>query len=92
MKVVFSVDVDREKKTLNTKVCCPQCREEVQMEMGTTMAKFKCAKHGDLGSMSIAEFRHAFESTQKSVAQREGFTGKPRSQEYFIPADPKKMS
>jgi ribosomal protein L37AE/L43A len=92
MKINFSINVDREKKSLETKACCPQCKEEVQMERVATMLKFKCTTHGDIGAMSVAEFQHAAESAEKSVAEREGFSGKPQRQEYFIPTDSQKMS
>ena len=92
MKIGFSMNVDREAKTVETFAVCPQCRQEVQMSTGPTTVVFKCETHGDLGAMSVAEFQHAFNQAQASVAAQEGF-GKPvRTEQHFIPSDPDKMN
>jgi hypothetical protein len=86
MEIIFSAKVPSEGTTVQVLLLCPECREELEMARGMSTVRFRCSKHGELGTFSVAEFNEGVLRAQKTIADQYGFGKLVRIN--FIPAGP----
>lgn len=76
MEIMFSMKMKEDGKTLRMLLLCTECRQEVEMARGGGGVRFRCPKHGELGTLSPQEFADGLRQAQEKAAQQYGL-GKP---------------
>lgn len=90
MEIMFLAKVPAEGTTVRVQLLCPECREELQMAKGRTTVRFRCGKHGELGTLSVEEFGEGLQRAQETIAHRYGLGRLVRIN--FIPAEPQRVN
>ncbi len=86
MEIMFSMKLKKDGKTLQMLLLCTECRQELEMATGGKGVRFRCRKHGELGSLSAQEFADGLRQAQERAAQQYGL-GKPVRMT-VMPAEP----
>jgi hypothetical protein len=78
MEILFSSKLKKDGKTLQILLLCTECRGELEVMSTATSVRFRCRKHGELGSLSPAQFADGVRQAQEKAAQQYGLA-KPHS-------------
>lgn len=86
MEIMFSMKLKPDGKTVRMEMLCTECRGELQMMQSAAGMRFRCRKHGELGTLTHEEFADGVRQAQEKAAQQYGFenVGKMR----IVPAEP----
>jgi hypothetical protein len=76
MEVMFSMNIKEDGKTVRLLLLCTECRGELEMAAGASTVRFRCRKHGELGTLSAEEFADGMRQAQERAAEQYGL-GKP---------------
>jgi len=86
MEIMFSMKLKPDGKTVRMEMLCTECRQELQMMQNAAGMRFRCPKHGELGTLTPEEFADGVRQAQEKAAKQYGFekAGKMR----IVPAEP----
>ncbi|MGE5324613.1 MAG: hypothetical protein ACM3SW_17230, partial [Actinomycetota bacterium] len=56
-------------KTLRMLMLCSDCRSELEMATAGTSVRFRCPKHGEIGSLTAEEFADGIRQAQEKAAE-----------------------
>ena len=76
MEIMFSMKVKSDGKTVQVLLLCPECRQELEMAQGPATVRFRCGKHGELGTLSAEKFADGIRQAQERAVEQYGL-GKP---------------
>ena len=76
MEIMFSMKLKADGKTVRVEMLCTECRQELQMAQSTAGMRFRCRKHGELGTLSAEEFADGVRQAQERASEQYGL-GKP---------------
>lgn len=76
MEIMFSMKIKKDGKTVQVLLLCTECKGELEMAAGATSVRFRCRKHGELGTLSAEEFADGLRQAQERAAGQYGL-GKP---------------
>jgi hypothetical protein len=65
---------------------CMECRGELEMAQGEDRIRFRCRKHGELGTLTAEEFTDGIRQAQERAAKQYGLSGSVRMK--VVPAEP----
>ena len=86
MEIMFSMKIKEDGKTVRVLLLCTECRGELEMAAGAGKMRFRCRKHGELGSLTAEEFADGVRQAQERAAEQYGL-GKPLRMK-VLPAEP----
>lgn len=86
MEIKFSMKIKKDGKTVQMLMLCTECGGELEMAAGATTVRFRCRKHGELGTLSAEEFADGLRQAQEKAAQQYGL-GQPVRMK-LVPAEP----
>jgi hypothetical protein len=86
MEIMFSMKIKEDGKTVRLSMLCTECRGELEVAAGERIVRFRCRKHGELGTLSAEEFADGLRQAQERAAGQYGL-GKPVRMK-VIPAEP----
>jgi hypothetical protein len=86
MEIMFSMKIKKDGKTIQVLMLCTECRGELEMAEGTSTVRFRCRKHGELGTLTAEEFADGLRQAQERAAKQYGL-GKPVRMK-MTPAEP----
>ena len=86
MEIMFSMKIKEDGKTVRVLLLCTECRGELEMATGADKMRFRCRKHGELGSLTAEEFTDGMRQAQERAAKQYGL-GKPVRMK-VMPAEP----
>lgn len=86
MEILFSSKLKKDGKTLQILLLCADCRGELEVMNTATSIRFRCRKHGELGSLTPAQFADGVRQAQEKASQQYGL-GKPVSMK-IVPPEP----
>jgi LSD1 subclass zinc finger protein len=72
MEIMFSMKIKKDGKTVQVLMVCTECRGELEMAKGAKKIKFRCRKHGELGTLTAEEFTDGLRQAQERAAQQFG--------------------
>ena len=76
MEIMFSMKIKKDGKTVQVLMLCTDCRGELEMAASEKTIRFRCRKHGELGTLSAEEFADGLRQAQERAAKQYGL-GKP---------------
>lgn len=76
MEIKFAMKIKEDGKTVQVLLLCTECQGELEMAAGATTVRFRCRKHGELGTLSAEEFADGLRQAQEKAAEQYGL-GKP---------------
>jgi len=76
MEIKFSMKIKKDGKTVQMLMLCTECGGELEMAAGATFVRFRCRKHGELGTLTAEEFADGLRQAQERAAEQYGL-GKP---------------
>ena len=76
MEIMFSMKIKEDGKTVRMEMLCTECRGELEMAAGAKTVRFRCRKHGELGTLTAEEFANGVRQAQERAAEQYGL-GKP---------------
>lgn len=76
MEIMFSMKIKEDGKSVQVLLLCTECRGELEMAAGASTVRFRCRKHGELGTLSAEEFADGMRQAQERAAEQYGL-GKP---------------
>jgi len=76
MEIMFSARMKKDGKTLQILLLCTECQSELEAASSGNTFRFRCPKHGELGSLSAEQFADGVRQAQAKAAQQYGL-GKP---------------
>lgn len=76
MEIKFAMKIKEDGKTVQVLLLCTECQGELEMAAGATTVRFRCRKHGELGTLSAEEFADGLWQAQEKAAEQYGL-GKP---------------
>ena len=86
MEILFSAKLKKDGKTLQILLLCTECRGELEVMSTPPSVRFRCRKHGELGSLTPAQFADGVRQAQEKASQQYGL-GKPVSMK-IVPPEP----
>jgi hypothetical protein len=86
MEIMFSMKIKEDGKTVQALLLCSECRGELEVAAGERTVRFRCRKHGELGTLSAEEFADGLRQAQERAAEQYGL-GKPVRMK-MVPAEP----
>jgi hypothetical protein len=86
MEILFSAKLKKDGKTLQILLLCTECRSELDVMSTPASVRFRCRKHGELGSLSPAQFADGLRQAQEKAAHQYGL-GKPLRMK-IVPPEP----
>ena len=86
MEIMFSMKIKEDGKTVRMEMLCTECRGELEMAAGAKTVRFRCRKHGELGTLTAEEFANGVRQAQERAAEQYGL-GKPVRMK-VIPPEP----
>ncbi len=72
MEVMFSMKIKEDGKTVRLLLLCTECRGELEMAADAGTVRFRCRKHGELGTLSAEEFADGLRQAQERAAKQYG--------------------
>ena len=90
MTIVFSMKVQPDSNKVQVLMLCPECREELEVATNQTSVRFRCGEHGELGMLSIEDFKEGLQQVQKSFGEKHGLGEPVRIN--FLPAQPQRVN
>jgi hypothetical protein len=86
MEIMFSMKIKEDGKTVRVLLLCTECRGELEMATGADKMRFRCRKHGELGSLTAEEFTDGMRQAQERAAEQYGLEKPVRIK--VMPAEP----
>jgi len=86
MEIMFSMKIKEDGKTVRVLLLCTECRGELEMAAGASTVRFRCGKHGELGTLSAKEFADGMRQAQERAAEQYGLDKPVRIK--VMPAEP----
>ena len=86
MEIMFSMKIKKDGKTVQVLMVCTECRGELEMAKGANTVRFRCRKHGELGTLTIEEFSDGLRQAQERAAEQFGLVKMVRMK--VTPAEP----
>ncbi len=86
MEIMFSMKIKKDGKTVQVLMLCTECQGELEMASDARTVRFRCRKHGELGTLSAEEFADGLRQAQERAAAQYGL-GKPVRMK-VLPAEP----
>ncbi|MGB8130989.1 MAG: hypothetical protein WCG81_14455 [Candidatus Angelobacter sp.] len=86
MEIMFSMKLKEDGKTVRMEMLCTECRGELEMTANGTTVRFRCRKHGELGTLTAEEFADGVRQAQEKAAGQYGLS-KPVGMK-LVPAEP----
>jgi len=84
--IMFSMKLKPDGKTVRMEMLCTECRQELQMMQTAAGMRFRCRKHGELGSLTPEEFADGVRQAQEKASEQFGLGGVVRMR--IVPAEP----
>ena len=86
MEIKFSMKLKPDGKTVRVEMRCTECETELQMAQSAAGMRFRCPKHGELGTLSVEEFADGLRQAQERASEQYGLEGPVRIK--MMPAEP----
>jgi hypothetical protein len=86
MEIMFSMKLREDGKTVRMEMLCTECRGELEMAANGRTVRFRCRKHGELGTLTAEEFADGVRQAQEKAAGQYGL-GKTVGMK-LVPAEP----
>jgi hypothetical protein len=86
MEIKFSMKLKKDGKTVRMEMLCVECGSELQMAQSAAGMRFRCRKHGELGTLTPQEFADGLRQAQEKAAEQYGLGGVKRMR--IVPAEP----
>ena len=86
MEILFSSKLKKDGKTLQIQLLCTECRGELEVMSTPASVRFRCRKHGELGSLSAAQFADGVRQAQEKAAHQYGLGNPVRMR--IVPPEP----
>lgn len=86
MEILFSAKISKDGTKVRVLLLCPECREELEMAKDLATVRFRCSKHGELGTLTFGEFSEGLQQAQKTIAKQHGLGKLVRIN--IMPSDP----
>ncbi len=86
MEILFSMKLKEDGKTIRMEMLCTECQGELEMAAGATSVRFKCRKHGELGTLTVAQFADGIRQAQERASAQYGLEGPVRMR--VLPREP----
>ena len=86
MEIKFVMKLKKDGKTVRIAMLCTECQGELEMAAGATTVRFRCRKHGELGTLTAKEFADGLRQAQERASEQFGL-GKPVAMK-VVPAEP----
>ena len=86
MEIMFSMKIKKDGKTVQVLMVCTECRGELEMAKGANTVRFRCRKHGELGTLTAEEFTDGLRQAQERAAEQFGLVKMVRMK--VTPAEP----
>ena len=86
MEIMFSMKLKPDGKTITIAMLCSDCRGELEMAESPAGMRFRCRKHGELGTLTPQEFADGLRQAQEKAAEQYGLSGIKRVR--MVPAEP----
>lgn len=74
MEIMFSMKIKEDGKTVRVLLLCTDCRGELEMAADAGKVRFRCRKHGELGTLSAEEFSDGIRQAQERAAEQYGLS------------------
>ncbi|HYX52015.1 MAG TPA: hypothetical protein VE783_01085 [Candidatus Limnocylindrales bacterium] len=75
MEIMFSMKLKPDGKTVAIEMRCADCKSELEMAQSAAEMRFRCRKHGELGTLTPQEFADGLRQAQEKAAQQYGLSG-----------------
>jgi hypothetical protein len=72
MEIMFSMKLKPDGKTVRVEMLCTECRSELQMAESAAGMRFRCRKHGELGTLTPEEFADGLRQAQEKASKQYG--------------------
>jgi len=72
MEIKFAMKIKEDGKTVQVLLLCTECQGELEMAAGVDKVRFRCRKHGELGTLSSEEFADGLRQAQERAAEQYG--------------------
>ena len=72
MEIMFSMKMKEDGKTLRMLLLCTECRQELEMARDCGGVRFRCPRHGELGTLTLQEFADGLRQAEEKAAQQYG--------------------
>jgi hypothetical protein len=86
MEIKFAMKIKEDGKTVQVLLLCTECQGELEMAAGADKVRFRCRKHGELGTLSAEEFADGLRQAQERAAEQYGLGKLARMK--VAPAEP----
>ncbi|HET9837903.1 MAG TPA: hypothetical protein VFR84_06685 [Candidatus Angelobacter sp.] len=86
MEIKFSMKLKEDGKTVRMEMLCVECGGELEMAAAGKTVRFRCRKHGELGTLTAEQFADGVRQAQEKASQQYGL-GKPVAMR-VMPAEP----
>ena len=86
MEIKFAMKIKEDGKTVQVLLLCTECQGELEMAAGADKVRFRCLKHGELGTLSAEEFADGLRQAQERAADQYGLGKLARMK--VTPAEP----
>jgi hypothetical protein len=86
MEIRFAMKIKEDGKTVQVLLLCTECQGELEMAAGADKVRFRCRKHGELGTLSSKEFADGLRQAQERAAEQYGLGKQVRMK--VMPAEP----
>ena len=86
MEIMFSMKIKKDGKTVQVLMVCTECRGELEMAQDVGRVRFRCRKHGELGTLTTEEFTDGLRQAQERAAEQFGLVKMVRMT--VTPAEP----
>ena len=86
MEIMFSMKIKEDGKTVQVLLLCAECRGELEVAQGKRSFRFRCRKHGELGSLTAEEFADGLRQAQEKADKQYGLGRTVRMK--VAPAEP----
>jgi hypothetical protein len=72
MEIKFAMKIKEDGKTVQVLLLCTECQGELEMAAGADKVRFRCRKHGELGTLSTEEFADGLRQAQEKATEQYG--------------------
>jgi len=86
MEIMFSMKIKKDGKTVQVLMLCTECLGELEMAQAADRVRFRCRKHGELGTLTAEEFTDGLRQAQERAAEQFGLVKMVRMK--VTPAEP----
>ena len=72
MEIMFAMKLKGDGKTVRVELLCTECRGELEMAEGAETLRFRCRKHGELGTLTAEQFADGLRQAQERAGKQYG--------------------